>query len=159
MEGNAKESVLVAWKALEYPEYIRGTKYYLIVGIVFLGLIGYSVYAQDWFGIVILVILAGSMYWYQKKSPVERTYRFSQLGLYIDNRFYPYNEMFSYWFLLNGGSRSMNIIFQKKYLPQLTIMLGEIDPLKIRETVGKYIPEEGTRTENIADRMMRWLRL
>jgi len=159
-EGDTtKETVLIAWKAKEYPEYTRSVVYYAVLAILVLAAVGYSIYSGDWYGAVIVVILVGFMLWYQKQSPVEKTYRFSQLGLYIDKKFYPYNEMFSYWFFLHKDSSALNIIFQKKYLPQLTILLGDMDPLKIRETLGKYIPEEGNRTENIADTLMRWLRL
>ncbi len=158
-EEDTKETVLVAWKAKEYPEYTRSTAYYAVIGLFFLGVIGYSLYTGDWYGAAIIVVLIGFMYWYQQQSPVEKTYRFSQLGLYIDTRFYPYNEMYSFWFLLHRNHPSLNIIFQKKYLPQLTIMLGDVDPVKIRAAIGKYIPEEGNRTENIADTLMRWFRL
>lgn len=158
-ENTTKETVLVAWKASEYPEYTRTTAYYAVIGLLFVGLIGYSLYSKDWYGTAIILILIGFMVWYQRQTPVEKTYRFSQLGLYIDNRFYPYNEMYSYWFMLKTGHESLNIIFQKKYLPQLTIILGPMDPLKVRGALGKYIPEEGNRTENIADTLMRWFRL
>ena len=159
-EGEAtKESVLLAWKAKEYPEYTLTKRYYLAVSVIFLAIIGYAIYTKDWYGIGIVVVLSIIMVWYQRQTPKERIYRFSQLGLYVDNHFYPYNEMYSFWFLLKTPEKSLNIIFQKKYLPQLTIILNGTDPLKIRQTLGKYIPEESNRTENIADTMMRWFRL
>lgn len=158
-ESTTKETVLVAWKANEYPEYTRTPLYYGVVGLLFLGIIGYSIYSGDWYGAAIIIILIGFMLWYQRQTPSVKTYRLSQLGLYIDRKFYPYNEMYSYWFFLDQQHKSLNIIFQKKYLPQLTILLGDLDPLKIRTTLGKYIPEEGNRTENIADTLMRWFRL
>ena len=154
-----KESVLLAWKALEYPEYTRDLRYYALVGLLFLVLIGYSIFMRDWYGIGILVILIGFILWYQTKKPVEHVYRASQLGLYVDNRFYAYNEIYSFWLLFGKNSRSLNIIFNKKYLPQLTIILENVDPLVVRTTLGKYIPEENSRKETISDRLVRLFRL
>jgi hypothetical protein len=126
---------------------------------MFLALIGYSIFTSDWYPVPVFIILAIFFFWYQKKAPQEKTYRVTQLGLYEDNKFYQYNEIFSYWFVLDGKYKALNIIFAKKYLPQLTIMLDGTDPVKIRSVLSKYIPEEGTRSENILDRLVRFFRL
>lgn len=158
-EEKVKESVLVGWKAPEYEIYNYTKVYYAVVGLILLGIIGYAIYTSDWFVLAIFTILAGFFIWYQQKSPQEKTYRITQLGLYEDNKFYQYNEIFSYWFLIDGDYRALNIIFAKKYLPQLTILLHDIDPVKIREVLSKHIPEENTRTESMLDRLVRLFRL
>lgn len=158
-EEKAKESVLVGWKAPEFELYSRNWVYYSVLGVVLFAVIGYAIYTRDWFIIPIFLILAGFMLWYQKKVPQEKTYRITQLGLYEDNKFYQYNEIYSYWFLIDGNYKALNIIFAKKYLPQMTILLGSTDPVKVRAALSKYIPEEGTRTETILDRLVRLFRL
>lgn len=158
-EEKVKETVLVGWKAPEFELYARSWVYYSVLGVLLIAVIGYAIYTQDWFVIAIFVILAGFMVWYQKKVPQEKTYRITQLGLYEDNKFYQYNEIFSYWFLIDGNYKALNIIFAKKYLPQMTILLGTTDPVKVRAVLSKYIPEEGTRTETILDRLVRLFRL
>jgi len=158
-EDKVKESVLVGWKAPEYEAYERSTIYYAALALGFVGFMGYAIYARDWFVVVIFVLLAIFLLWYQKKTPQLKTYRITQLGLYEDNKFYQYNEIFSYWLLIDGNYKTLNIIFAKKYLPQLTIMLADMDPVKVRATLSKYIPEENTRTESMLDRLVRLFRL
>lgn len=158
-EEKVKETVLIGWKAPEFQLYERTWAYYSILVVLFLAVIGYAIFTRDWFVIVIFVILAGFLVWYQQKKPVEKTYRITQLGIYEDNKFYQYNEIFSYWFLMDGKYKALNVIFAKKYLPQMTILLTDIDPVKIREALSKHIPEEGTRTETILDRLVRLFRL
>jgi hypothetical protein len=158
-EGNTKESVLLGWKANEFELYERSLVYYILIALLLVAIIGYSIYTQDWYAIPIFLILAGFFVWYQRKIPAEKTYRITQLGLYEDNKFYQYNEIFSYWFVLDGEYKALNIIFAKKYLPQLTILLAGTDPVKIRATLSKYIPEESHRRENILDRLVRLFRL
>lgn len=158
-EEKVKETVLVGWKAPEFQQYTRNWIYYSILGVLFLVVIGYAIYTQDWFIIAIFIILAGFLVWYQQKQPIVKTYRITQLGVYEDNKFYQYNEIYSYWFLINGDYKALNIIFAKKYLPQMTILLEKTDPVKIREVLSKYIPEEGNRTETLLDRLVRLFRL
>jgi len=158
-EEKVKETVLVGWKAPEFETYDRTVLYYVVLAVMFLAIIGYAIYTKDWFVIGIFVILAGFLLWYQRKTPAEKTYRITQLGLYEDNKFYQYNEIFSYWFLIDGKYKTLNIIFAKKYLPQLTILLADTDPVKVRSVLSKYIPEENTRTETVLDRLVRLFRL
>jgi hypothetical protein len=158
-EEKVKETVLVGWKAPEYEDYERDIAYYAPLGALFLAIIGYAAYIQDWFIAVTFVILGVFLAWYQRKSPKMKTYRITQLGIYEDNKFYQYNEIYSYWFIITDRYRSLNIIFAKKYLPQLTILLDKTDPVKIRSVLSKHIPEEGSRTETMLDRLVRLFRL
>lgn len=154
-----KESVLIGWKAPEFQSYERSWVYYSIFAVILLAVIAYAVYTKDWFVLVIFVILAVFIIWYQRKEPKIKTYRITQLGIYEDNKFYQYSEIYSYWLLARGEHKALNIIFAKKYLPQMTILLDKIDPIKIREVLSKYIPEEGNRTETLLDRLVRFFRL
>lgn len=154
-----KETTLLAWEAPEFLAYIRGWKYYALLSVVFLAVIGYAIYTRDWFVIVIFIIVAGFILWYQQKEPITRKYRITQLGVYEDNKFYQFNEIFSYWFLLDNEYKVLNIIFAKKYLPQLTILLNGTDPIAVRNVLSKHIPEEGNRTETLLDRLVRLFRL
>jgi hypothetical protein len=158
-EEKTKETVLLGWKAPEFQSYERGLVYYSILGVILLAVVAYAIFARDWFIIAIFVILAGFVLWYQRKNPETKTYRITQLGIYEDDRFYQYNEIYSYWFLLDGEYKVLNIIFAKKYLPQMTILLDKTDPVKVREVLSKYIPEEATRTETLLDRLVRLFRL
>jgi len=154
-----KETTLLEWEAPEFLAYLRGWKYYTILSIMLLAVIGYGAYSQDWFVIVIFIIVAGFILWYQQKEPLTKKYRITQLGIYENDRFYQYNEIFSYWFLIDKEYKVLNIIFAKKYLPQLTILLNGTDPIAVRNVLSKHIPEESNRTETILDRLVRLFRL
>lgn len=158
-EDKVKETVLLGWKAPEYQLYERNWIYYSILGVLLLAITGYAIFTKDWFIIAIFFILAGFTLWYQRKTPVEKTYRVTQLGIYENDRFYQYSEIYSYWFILQNGYKALNIIFARKYLPQMTILLEKTDPVKVRDVLSKYIPEEGTRTETLLDRLVRLFRL
>jgi hypothetical protein len=158
-EETDKETTLLGWEAPEFLTYIRGWKYYSLLSLLFLAVIAYGIYSRDWFVVGIFIIVAGFILWYQQKEPLTKKYRITQLGVYEDNKFYQYNEIYSYWFLIDKDYKTLNIIFAKKYLPQLTILLNGTDPIAVRNVLSKHIPEENNRTETLLDRLVRLFRL
>ena len=158
-DEHEKETTLLEWQAPEFLSYTRGWKYYSLLSLLFLAVIVYGVYSSDWFVIGIFIIVAGFIIWYQQKEPLNKKYRITQLGIYEDNKFYQFNEIYSYWFLIDKEYKTLNIIFAKKYLPQLTILLNGTDPIAVRNVLSKHIPEESNRTETLLDRLVRLFRL
>ena len=154
-----KESTLLGWQAHEFHNYDHNWKWYASIIAASLGVIGYSIYTQDWFVIPFVVVVDVFLYLYSKKEPKIMAYRITQLGIYVDDHFYPYSEIHSFWLSLQQKEKKLNIIFLKKYLPQLSIILDGIDPLQIKTTLGKYIPEQENRSESIVDTIARLLKL
>ena len=156
---NDKESDLLSWDASEYRTYERDWKWYAIVAAVSLGIIGYSIYTKDWFIIALVIVVDVFLFLYSKKQPRMFHYRVTQLGLYVGEHFYPYSEIHSFWLSLREKERKLNVIFMKKYLPQLTILIDDIDALQVKTILGKYIPEQENRSETIVDFFLRILKL
>ena len=158
-QDTERESILLQWDAPESNTYSRGWKYYLLTAVVFLLVIIYSIYTRDWFVIVAAFVLAGFFYYYPTLKPKVASYKITQLGFYINDRIYPYNEIHSFWVFINQRENKLNIIFDKKYLPQLSILLLDLDPLVVRNTLNKYVPEQEGRTESLVDKFIRLLKL
>ena len=154
-----KESDLLTWQANEFKFYEHNWKWYLLVAIASLAVIGYSIYMRDWFIIGIVVVVLVFIFINERKKPSVVDYRITQLGLYCGDHLYPYSEIHSFWLSLHDKEKKLNIIFSKKYLPQLSIILEGIDPLQIRTTLGKYLPEQENRTDSIIDVLSRLLKL
>jgi hypothetical protein len=157
--NNQQENSLLEWKSPAFVKYSRGFLWFLFSGIVYLAVVGYSIYVKDWYTIGIATVLLAFLYWYQAKKPALSNFRATQLGIYVDDRFYPYAEIHSYWLLLKSEPKKLNIIFRKHYLPQLSIIIGDVDPLEIRTNLAKFIPEQTDRTESFADKLSRLLRI
>lgn len=159
-EEDIQENALIIWEAPDLFEHTRGWKYFSGLTIFFIILIAYFAYTKDWFAVVILVLLPILIVTYQIiRKPNVKTYTITELGVYENDLFYPYEEIYSFWLNINDFSNTLNIIFTKKYLPQLTVQLREIDPIKIREILTKYIPEETSKKESIIDKLARLLKI
>jgi len=154
-----KESDILAWEASEFRSYEHNWKWYVAILVASLGVIGYSVYSKDWFMIAVVVLVNVFLFFFAKKQPKTIQYRITQLGLYAGDHFYSYNEIHSFWLSLKDREKRLNLIFMKKYLPQLTILLDNVDSLQIKTVLGKYIPEQENRSDSLIDLLARILKL
>jgi hypothetical protein len=154
-----QEHSLLKWEAPEFNVYSHSWVYYLLTALAFFAVVGYSIYSKDWFIIIVAIVLAGFFYWYPLIKPQAASYTITQLGIYINDRIYPYSEIHSYWLFINQKENKLNIIFNKKYLPQLSMLLLDIDPLTVRGILSKYVPEQEGRTESVVDKFIRLLKL
>lgn len=140
-ETNQKESNLLVWSAPEFHSYEHNWTWYLLVLIASLAVIGYSIYSRDWIIIGVVIVLDVFIYLYANKKPGETEYRITQLGIYAGQHFYSYNEIHSFWISYHKQKR-LSVIFNKRYLPQLSIIIDTLDPFTLKTTLGKYIPEQ-----------------
>ncbi len=158
--GKENESALLTWSAPDLIEHSRGWGYFTGFGLFFIAITAYFVYARDWFAVAIVVILPFLILFYQlKRKPEIRSYTITELGIYEDDLFYPYNEIYSFWLNINHIPNTLNIIFSKKYLPQLSIQIKDLELVKIRDVLTKYIPEESSKTESLVDKIARFLKI
>lgn len=150
-----KDTVLLAWQSTKEVRE-KDKKWFFLVGSVILFPIAYSVWTKDWFILIIIAILLPVLYFHSKNRTVENAaYKITPLGVYENEKFYPFAEIHSFWIVFNEKVRTLNIIFMKKYLPQLTIDISNIDPLKIRAVLGKKVPEQEKRGESMVDYLIR----
>ena len=152
------DEALLSWDAPDFVHHERDVKWYILASIGFLGLLSYSVYIKDWFFIIIMVVVLVGIVAYLKTTPQIKHYSLSRTGLHIGEMFYPYDILHSFWIVYNNHSQVVNIIQNKKYVPAITIRLEEQDPLVVRKILGKYIPEDSKRGENMIDWLVRRLK-
>jgi len=136
-----QESTLLGWESLEYIK-SETTKYWLIIAIVlFVAIVGFLAYKRDYFGVGIAIIVALCFYWYKRQKPVMRSYKVTQLGLYVDDTLYPYNSILSYSLNTASTPPKLKIRLNKRSSPYLIILLGGVEVLTIKTIFDQHIPE------------------
>lgn len=152
------EEVLLSWDAPEFLEHERDAKWYIGAAVLALGLLGYSLYTKDWFFAVVVVIIAIVSLRYLKIKPNIKKYGITRVGIYIDERFYPFDQLHSFWVVYQPPLKILNILSTRRYLPQLTIQLEDQDPVMIKNILKKFIPEQEKRGEAVMDKVSRILK-
>lgn len=150
------EKALFSWAGPNFIQTERTMKWYIVAGLLIMGVIGYSAWQQDWFMIGIVVIVSAILFWYiHSMVPQEVAYKITPMGVSVDSKFYPFSEMHSFWMVYNQSVKSLYIVFNKKYLPALTINIEKLDPLILRGYLLKKLPEQESRGESLVDKFTR----
>lgn len=152
------EEIFFSWEAPEFLEHERDLKWYISAGILALGLLAYSLYTKDWFFVVVIIILIIILSHHLRVKPKIRTYGIARTGIYVDKRFYSYDQIHSFWIVYQPPVKTINILFSKGYLPPLTIQLEDQDPVLIKNILKKFIPEQEKRGESFWDKTLRILK-
>lgn len=148
--------VVLSWDAPNFQKNDKTIKWYLVaLGLITL-LIAYSAWQRDWFVIVITIIVSAVLFWYiHSVNPRNVGYRVTPIGFYVDEKFYPFSEMHSFWMVYNESVKNIYIAFNKKYLPSLIINVEAVDPIILKGYLLKKIPEQEDRGESLADKLTR----
>lgn len=154
-EDEIREEKLLSWTAPEYVKNERSWIFVVLSIVIAVGVLVYSIFTKDWFIIPIDIITLFFVLFYRQNDPKEVKYEITQLGLYIDGKLYSYNEIHSYWLVLTNNHKILNIIFKKKYLPQLSIILYGVDPVDLRVKLSQFVPEQEERTESFLEKIAR----
>lgn len=150
------DKVVLNWSAPSFQKNDKTTRWYLSAGLIIVLLIAYSAWQQDWFVIVVTIIVSAVMFWYiHSISPHNVSYRVTPIGFYLDEKFYPFSEMHSFWMVYNESVKNIYIAFNKKYLPSLIINIEAVDPVILKGYLLKKIPEQEDRGESLADKLTR----
>jgi len=151
--------ILLSWEAPEFEHHIRDIKWYLLALVTILALLGYSIYSNDWFFIIILVLVILGASVYLKSAPKIRRYAITRLGIFIDKNFFSYDELHSFWIIFNDKVKVLNILSNKKYIPPFTIILKNQDPNTIKKILKNFIHQEERMAENFFEKVTRLLKL
>lgn len=149
------EEALLSWDAPEFIDHDRDVKWYLSAVVLGIGLLAYSLFTRDWYFIVILVIVVPVAFKYLHIKPELKRYGISRVGITVDERLYSFDEIHSFWIVYQPPVKTLDILSTRKYFPNLTIQLGDQDPVIVKNILKKYIPEQEKRGEAFMDKVTR----
>lgn len=153
-----EEHYLVSWMAPEFvyhekPVWWHWVAYSFVAVLVILMII-----LQEWFGLVVFVLLGVLIYQYAEVKPKNIEIALTTIGVKVGKKFYPYNSIRAFWVLYNPSVRTLNLELTKRFSPVISIQLEEIDPVSVKEILGEHCHEEFERTEDIIEKLTRIIR-
>ena len=152
------EIAQLEWESLEYVKNEATKRWLIAAGVVFLAIIAFFIIKKDYFGAVFALIIAVCLYWYKRQKPVMKRYKITQMGLYADEKLFPYNTIHSFSVNASTSPQKLKIRFNKKYSPQLDIVLEGVDALTVKTILGKNLPEL-PNDHSIIDSIIRLLKI
>lgn len=110
-----------------------------IISIVFIGIV-----------LLLFLVIAG-------KKPQQRVYILDDRGIYIDDKFYSYDDFKSFALIHEGPINSVSFMPLKRLMPELSVYFAQEDEPRILDVLSANLPNF-QRKEAGVDRLMKRLR-
>lgn len=141
---------IINWQIPEYSNQNRTKTWYIFACTIAFILLIYSFITANFLFAVIIIIAALVIILNERQSPEIVSVFLTTEGLLVGNKFYDYDEIKNFSFVYKPRLDIKNIYFEFKSPMQhrLTLPLNNLDPLPIKNSLLKYLPEDLER-ENI----------
>lgn len=153
--------ILVNWEVDEYPHHERSRAWYVLAGLIGIGLIVYAVLTSNFlFAIIILmsaVIMMLSLFTKPDKIPVIIT----STGVVIGDMYYDFQSIRDFSIVYDPPDvKLLYLDFFAVTHPMLSVPLEDIDPNIVRESLLPFCLENFKRNEeNLTDLVRRLYKL
>lgn len=157
---NAFEKAVISWEAPEYIQHEKGWKWFLAAGMAIILFSVWSVLAGNWTLVIALVVLASVYYWQHFSKPEHVKVIISRAGIKVKNKEFPFQNIESFWIIYRPPHvKTLNIRSNSKFLPDVTIQLGNQDPGELREYLASQIRELEGKEETFIESLIRIFKL
>ncbi|HEC30576.1 MAG TPA: hypothetical protein ENI66_01000 [Candidatus Yonathbacteria bacterium] len=146
----------ITWSAPEYEQRKKETNWYVALGITTTSVALASFLLGNMLFAVLVLLGAFTLTMYSVRKPGILNIVLNNQGMLLDNKFYPYNTLESFW--VEEYDKEPKIILQseKTLMPYIVIPLGDADPDEVREFLFEYLEEE-EHYESFSHKIMDYL--
>ncbi|TAL48791.1 hypothetical protein EPN83_03290 [Patescibacteria group bacterium] len=129
------------WQAHEYEERVRGADWFWAVGILTVAISVTAVILGNILFALVILLSGFSLSLYAARKPRLVDIVLSDKGVRIDNYFYPYHALESFWVDEHSSSPKALIKSQKLFMPYIIVPLVEVNPEWVRHYLSRHLPE------------------
>jgi hypothetical protein len=155
-----KPSRALSWEAPEMPEYKRGPLWYALAGICFAILIFFGILRRSFIEVVLFSFFGIFLLYLAQRKPESVRCTIDESGVSINKYLIPWEKLDVFNIIyIPGQAKRVLLRANKFFLPLISIELGDADPVKVREALLRYLPEDPELQESFADTLARRLKL
>jgi hypothetical protein len=149
----------VEWTASEFVDHQKTIKWFLGLGLftIVLGVFVFLATNRDWFGPVIIAMLAIIFGVGAARKPRELAFVISAKGVQIGERLFAYEDLKSFSLMDEGSIEKIVLTPSKRWQPLLNLYFDPVDGDKIMDTLGGYLPYE-ERLPGLTDKFLHKIR-
>lgn len=144
----------------QFPETMAAKKKnYLTIVLILLAILVWAIIDKNFLFVVILVLTIFIIIFEHKQKPLMVDFYIFEDGLSFSNKFYPWEDIKSFRIVYQPPEvKKLYLDFKPVLTANVSISLEDEDPIKIRQFLKKYIPEDVTASyETLVDKVNRWL--
>jgi len=146
------------WSALEFIKYKKNPFWFIIGGLIALGLLIFALISRNFIFALLIILAAFSLYIWSQKEPRKIKFAITARGIMIEKNLYNFDNLKSFWLFYDPPEiKYLSLESKKLFMPYIKIPLGDEDPNKIRELLLKFLPEV-KQEESLIDALARHLK-
>jgi hypothetical protein len=149
--------VVYEWLIKEYEQYDRSKRWYIIMSLLGVVLVGYALYSANYLFALVLVLFGIVLYLHEMQAPLDVYFAITEVGIIIGKKFYRFSELGNFWIIYNPPTVK-NLYFKlgATIKNRLRVPLLDYDPRPVREHLIKFLAEDTEQEEEpISDRLSR----
>jgi hypothetical protein len=145
---NLGEEIMV-WTVPEYEKHERSSAWYIVAGVMAIALLIYCFFTANFLFAVIIIVTALVVILHDGRHPEMVKFGITTEGIVIGRKFYDYDEIQDFSIIYKPRLEVKRLYFEFKNAlkHRLSIYLGDINPLIVRENLLKYLKEDLERTD------------
>lgn len=154
------DKILLEWKTPEFIPYQRTKTWYITASIIAFGLLMYAILTGSITMFLVFTLIIILFVLTHKQQPKILDVQITQLGVRYGKEFYHYSTINSFWIVYHPPY--VRVFYLRlgngKSYKYIKIELNHQDPVKLRQLLGKEIPEiegMGERGFDIISRLLR----
>lgn len=139
---------IIGWVVPEYDKHDRSKSWYIAASIAAVLLLVYSFWTANFLFAVIIIIASLVIIIHDGREPDLVRFSITDEGIVIGRKFHDFDEIkdFSIVYKPKQGVKNLYFEFKNALKHRLSIPLQDMNPLKIREELLKYLKEDLDRT-------------
>jgi len=153
-----EEHYITSWMTPEFVYHEKPAWWHIVAYGFVIIITLLMIFLKEWFGLVVFVLIGVLIYQYSEIKPKNIEIALTTVGVRFGNKFYPYNEIKSFWVIYNPPIKTLNLELTKRFSPIITVQLGNIDPVVIKSILREHLLEDSERTEDVIDKLIRMVR-
>ena len=139
----------ISWPVPEYDKHEKGGGWYIFYSLIAFLLILYSFLSGNFLFAVIIIIAAIVIVLRDGQEPDFVKISLTEEGVIVGKKFYDYDEFKNFSIVYKPKQEIKNLYFEfnNSLKPRLSIPLKKMNPLLIRKSLLRYLPEDLDRTD------------
>lgn len=149
----------VRWQATEYIQRDKSTLWFVVFGVIVLGMMALSIFLMKSITFTILIpVMAASLLVYAYRPPRLLEYTLSRQGLHINDRLYPFVDFKSFGVVKGDDEYSIMLVPTKRFKPGVSVYFPEEAGEAIVDMLGARLPMKELHLD-VVDQIIRKLRI
>lgn len=148
-----------SWHAPEGLRPQRGTMWYIVFGIVTIGLMAASILLmKSWTFAILIPVMATTLLLLSTRAPQTINYSISPKGIYVADMLHDFSEFRAFGIMEEQGYFSAVLLPVKRFSPGLTLYFTETEGEMVVDMLGARLPMQAVAPDAL-EKIIRLIRL